>query len=451
MRLFKPLPFPSGPRVFAILVLALATGGISCHEPLAAQEGELVDRIAAVVGDSVITVSQVQERLVQLQAQGAEISSHPDSLAELRQEILDNMIGEQLILQAALRDSTIVVQEGELDEIVEEDIRQRASSFGGSAQLQEALEQQHWTLGTYREFLRANARQQRLYNQFLAKHSRDVGSVEVSEAEMREFFEEQRGSMTDRPPEVSFIQVIVDATPSDSAVAEARAEAERIRQLALEGEEEFEELARRYSQDPGSRESGGDLGWFRRGDMVPAFEETAFRLGAGQVSEPVQTPFGFHIIKVERRRTSEVKARHILIQASSSEGDVERHRERAVEVKERMEAGEDFQTLRQEFGHLDSPDSLTVPFNQLRNLPPGFAEPLLQAEPDDVIGPIRYEAQGRTRFAVLRVEDVREGGEFDFEDVRAQIRQRLQERRLMERIVDDLRQKTYVEVRMGRG
>jgi peptidyl-prolyl cis-trans isomerase SurA len=420
---------------------------LSPSPELAAQEGDLVDRIVAVVGDSVITQTQVQERILQLSARGMEIPSDEEGLAELQQEILDNIIGEQLIVQAALRDSTIVVDESELDEIVNQDIRQRTQDMGGTAALQEALSQQNWTLASYREFIRSQARQRQLYNQYLAKRARDMGSVEVTEEEMRAFFEEQRAGLGQRPPTVSFVQVILDAAVSDSASEGARAEAERIRQMALEGED-FAELARRFSDDPGTRENGGDLGWFRQGDMVPAFEDVAFRLAPGQISEPVRTPYGFHLIQVERRRSSEVRARHILIQARASGTDEESARARAQGVKERLQAGEDFQTLREEFGDLEAPDSLAVPFEQLRDLPPGFAEPLLQADAGDVLGPIRYEVQGRTRYAVLKVEAVRESGEYAFEDVRAQLRDRLREQKMVEEILEELRNSTYVEVRI---
>lgn len=412
------------------------------------QEGDLVDRIAAVVGDSVITLTQIEERIFQLQYQGAEVPTDPSGRARLQREILDQMLGEQLIVQAALKDSTILVDEAELDDMVNQDLSDRSREFqGGPGAFQTALEAQGWTMASYREFVRGQARMQRLYQQYMAKRSRDMAGIIIEETEIQAFFDAQKERLGQRPPSVEFVQVVVLSTPSDSSRGLALAEAQRIRQLAADGDD-FEELARRFSQDPGSKDQGGDLGWFRRGAMVEAFEDAAFGLRIDEISEPVETPFGFHIIKVERRRAGEAKARHILISAEVSESDTEVTRVKAADLVPRFEAGEDFVALRTEFGDSESPDSLEVPFDRLGDLPPGFAEPLQAAVDGQVIGPIEFESQGVSRFAVVKVLEVREGGLYSFEDLRGQILERLQQDQLVENILDELRAKTYIQIRI---
>lgn len=439
---------PPAPVAVGIIALGLLLGqAFSGAPPAGAQEGNLVDRIAAVVGDSVITLTQIQERIFQLASQGLEVPTEPSARARLQSEVLDQMVGEQLIVQAAIRDTTIVVDDTDLEEIVSQDLQQRVRQLGGQTAFQQLLQAEGFTLASFREFLRGQARQQRLYQQYMAKRSRDLAGIVIPDSAIEAFYEEQKENIGQRPPTVAFQQIIVVSTPSDSAREAARAEAERIRQMALEGED-FEDLARRFSQEPGAQENGGDLGWFRRGEMVEAFEEAAFSLPVDQISDVVETPFGFHIIKVERRRSGEVRARHILIRPQVSEADGVRAQERAEEVKSRLEAGEDFVALREEFGDPESADSLEYPFDQLRQLPPGYAEPLLQSEAGQVIGPIEYEAGGNPRFAVIQVEAVREGGEFTLEDVRSQIRERLQEQELVEKILEELRAQTYVQIRI---
>jgi peptidyl-prolyl cis-trans isomerase SurA len=262
----------------------------------------------------------VEEQIFQLQSQGAEIPTDPAGRRQIQREILGSMVDYQIIVQAALQDTTIVVDEQQIDEIVSEDIEGRMRQMGGQAAFTQALSAARWTLATYRDFLRVQARQTQLRDQYLAKHMQDLGTVVVEEEEMRALFESQRARLGERPPTVTFTQIVLVPSPSDSSLAAARTEAERIRGLAIAGEP-FEDLARQYSIDPGSKEQGGDLGWFRRGAMVAEFEEAAFSLIEGQISEPVQTAYGFHIIKLERRRAGEVRARHILLQAQVSEAD----------------------------------------------------------------------------------------------------------------------------------
>ena len=432
------------------LTLAVLSAGLSLASPgIEAQDRSLVDRIAAVVGDSVIVLSQIEERIFALQSQGVEVPERGSGeWVQLQRDILDQMVNEQLIVQAAVQDTTIFVDDIELDNLVSEEIDQNTTRYGGQVPFQQGLAQQGFTLSAYREFLRGQIRQQRYYQQYMGKRSAGLASVIVEEAEIEQFFEEQREVIGERPPTVVFAQIILAPAPSDSVWEAAEAESTRIRQLISDGED-FEELARRFSQD-GSKDSGGDLGWFRRGDMVEAFEEAAFNLAVNEVSSPVRSPFGYHIIRLDRRRSGEIRASHILILVNPSPSDTDRARETAEDVKARLEAGEDFGALREGFGDLETPDTLRYPFNRLQDLPPGFAEPLARAEPGQVLGPLDYEVRGETRLAILKVVEVLPAGPYSLDDpdLRSQILQTLQQQKLVEEILDELRSKTYIQIRI---
>ncbi len=437
-------------RALLSVAVPLIAAGLGGSE-LSGQDRSLVDRVAAQVGDSVIVLSQIEERFFELQSGGVEIPPRgSEDWVRLQRDILDQMIGEQLIVQAALQDTTITVNDLEIEDLVAEEIDSRVTRFGGQEVFEEGLAAQGLTLPAYRDYLRGQIRRQSYTQQYMAKRSASLASVIVEESEIREFYEEQKEVIGDRPPTVFFAQIILIPAPSDSAREAALAEANRIRQLALDGED-FAELAREYSQDPGSRENGGDLGWFRRGSgFVQAFEDAAFNLLVNQISEPVETQFGFHIIKLNRRQSGEVRASHILIPVSAASDDIQRARETAQEVKNRLEGGEPFEDLRNEYGDLEQPDTLTVPLNQLRELPPGYAEPLAQADAGEVLEPIEYDARGNTRISVLKVVDVLPAGPYSLDDpgLREQILQTLQQQKLVDQILEELRSRTYIQIRM---
>jgi peptidyl-prolyl cis-trans isomerase SurA len=435
---------------FLLLALGILSSGMGgALRPLTAQDRSLVDRVAAVVGDSVIVLSQIEERLFQLQAQGAQIPERgSEEWVQLQRDVLDQMIGEQLIVQAAVQDTTIMVDDLEIEDAASEEIAQRLAGFGSQQLFEEGLGRQGFTLSGYRDFLRGQIRQQRLYQQYMAKRSVGLATVVVEESEIEAFFEEQKELIGDRPPTVVFAQIILVPTPSDSVRDAALAEANRVRQLALEGED-FAELARTYSQGP-SRDAGGDLGWFRRGDMVEEFEDAAFTMPVNEISEPVESSFGFHVIKVTRRRSGEARASHILFEVNPSPADLQLFTETAEDLKGRLESGEDLQALRADFGDPSAPDTLPYPYNRLQELPPGFAEPLAQADAGQVLDPIRYETREGSRIAVIKVVDVLPAGPPTLEDqeLRRQITLSLQQQKLVEQILEELRSKAYIQIRM---
>lgn len=148
------------------------------------------------------------------------------------------------------------------------------------------------------------------------------GQVTVSDEQVEAYYEEHRDEF-ERPASA---RVTVAVLPKGAAAADTVAALERARAVRTElvGGAPFAEVARRESADPGSQEQGGDLGTFGRGQMVPAFEEAAFSLPIGEISEPIRTPFGYHLIQVQERTGDQVRARHILVPMEKSEAELDR-------------------------------------------------------------------------------------------------------------------------------
>jgi peptidyl-prolyl cis-trans isomerase SurA len=360
-------------------------------------------------------------------------------------------VDRSLVLQAASKDSLIQPDEAAIDRQVQERMDQFVVQFRGMPAFQAALQQDGWTLGEYREFLRNDVRQLQIFQMFFQRQLSAARPVEVTEEELRQRFEQLRPQLQQRPRLLTFRQVVVAPTPSDTAKALARAEAEALVDSIVAGRD-FAELATAYSDDVGTASFGGDLGWFRRGQMVREFEEVAFAVPAGRVSRVVETVFGFHIIKVERvRGRSEIQARHILKMAAVTPEDVDRARDLASEIVSRAQAGESMTALYDEFSDPLAEDSMTIAFDQLEELPPAYGV-LGRVSGGEVVGPLEYQAgsgePGDVRFAVVKVISVREAGAYTLDDLRAQLATQIQQERQRERIMEDLRAQAYIDIRM---
>lgn len=428
----------------ALLVLALGPSAVS------AQVGgpDVVDRLVAIVGDSVVVATQVQEEIQRMALGGAPVPTPDDPrYQELFRQILDQYVDRLLILQAAARDSLIQVDEGLIEERVNERIEQLQSEFGGQAMLQQALAAEALTLAEYREILTNEARTENIQQLYFQLHLRDATPVDVSEDELRERFQEASAQLSQRPRLLTMRQVVVAPEPTESAVEAARAEAESLFERVQAGED-FAELAREYSDDPGSAQLGGDLGWFRRGRMVREFEDAAFGIFDGLVNEIVETDFGFHIIKVERYRAGERQARHILIVPEKTDADLERARELADDILEQARTGATMAELAESYSDPAAPDSLTFPFDQLGELPPEYGV-LRSATTGQYVGPIEYRLPtGESRIAIVHVIEVREAGAYTFEDVKAQLTAQVQQEKQIEQLLAALRARTYIDIRM---
>ena len=412
------------------------------------QDLDVVDRLVATVGDSAIVQTQVQEEIQRMQLGGAPVPEPGTADYDvLFERILNRFIDRLLVLQAAARDSLLQVSDEAINERVTEQITQLTTQFGGQLQLQEALAAEALTLTEYREILSNEQRVRQIEQLFYQSRLRDAQPVNVSEEDLLERFQEARDELDQRPRLMTIRQVVVQPVATEAAVDTARTLAEDLLARIRTGED-FSELAIEYSGDPGSAALGGDLGWFRRGRMVREFEETAFNLLDGQISDVVETDFGFHIIKVERMRPGERNARHILIMPKKTDEDRTIARETAMSVRQQAESGTPMIELYEEFSDQAAPDSITLAFEQLDELPSAY-EILRTANQGDLVGPLEYQLpNGETRLAVVSVTEVREAGAYTFEDIKAQLAAQLQQERQMERIMQELRARTHIDIRM---
>jgi peptidyl-prolyl cis-trans isomerase SurA len=428
---------------FALLAFLLAAAPAQAQvAPAVPQPGEeLVDGVIAVVGDTVLLRSDVLLSVEAARAAGQPVPTDPAAYGQFIREVIDERVNDLLVLEAA-RQSGVSVSDAEVQASVDEQIADIRQRFGGEAAFNQALAESGRTPETYRAELSAQFRDQTMVQRYLRQRVQGMAPAPVSEAEVAAFFEQNRERFGTRPASVSFQQVIVRPLPSDSARAAAlRTVAQVQKELADGGD--FEVLARRYSVD-GSATRGGDLGWFRQGQMVREFNDAVFNMRPGQTVGPVETEFGFHIIRLDKVRGPERQARHILIRPTIVQEDVDRARVRADSVAQAVRGGADVAVLAARYR---TPEEARFQQNvPLDRLPPGYVQALEGAQAGTVAGPVRIDVGTNAAFAVVRLTGRQTQGEYTVADQRERIRQMLQEQRMSERVIQELRRDMHVAI-----
>ncbi len=419
-----------------------------CHADAAAQDpSEMVDRIVAVVGDTAILQSELQEYLFRLQAQGVRPPQDAAQLAEFMSQALQQQVNEVLLVIHARREG-ITVSESEVNDMVDDRLAQVRRQFGTEADFQQALIREGISSAEFRIRLGEQVRAEILTQRYLQQRVSELQPVPVSEDEIRARFEAQMEMLGPKPATVSLKQVIVTPRPSDDARLVAQEKAEQALARARSGED-FERLAREYSDDTATRPKGGELGWVRRAELLPEFAEALYRMRAGQLSDLVETSVGFHIIKLERIRGNERFARHILIRPDMTDADADRTRQLVDEIASAIRDGADVDSLTTRYG--DPQERATLTNFPLDRLPPEYLTVVRDAQAGEIIGPLQLPAPGLAsgKWVVALMTDRSPGGEWTLDDVRETLRLQIQQDQLLQKVVDQLRESTYIETRLG--
>ena len=439
---------PAPARWGLFLAFALAHAGAS-PEAARAQVPVPVDRIVAVVGTRVILASQLEEELAQAQTAGQVLPQDSAGRAALRRRILTSLVDMELLVQQAERDTTVKVTEQEVQEAVEQTAKNVRGRFASEIELQRQLRLAGF--GTVEEWRRWLTESQRraILSQRLQEQLRQKGilkPIPPTDAQMRAFWDANKGQSQRRPAVVSFRQVVILPEPDSAAREVARTTAESLL-TALRGGADFAAAARRFSADSTTRDSGGSLGWFRLGTMVKPFEAAAFRLRPGQISDVVETMFGYHIIQVDRIQPAELLARHILISPVISPAQIAKARQRAESVHTALASRASFDSLARLYGDENAPKlAESVPLTELG---PDYQQLFARDSTLGLKPVLAIGANGpRPQFTVLEATGRQPEGELRFEDVRDQIRGRLAQDLGVQHYVDRLRRQTYVDIRL---
>jgi peptidyl-prolyl cis-trans isomerase SurA len=294
---------------------------------------QVLDRIVAVVNDDVILESDLNAQ-VQFYVMNNKVDPKTPGL---REQVLQNMINEKLIVAKAIEDS-VVVSDEEVQQQLDEVIKQRIQQVGSEARLEELYGMPISRIKRdYRDEMRKNMLASKLQQQ-------KFSGSEISRREVEQFYDTYKDSLGIVPEEVEMARIYVTPKFDEKAKAAARAKLEQLRDSLALGVD-FGDLARRHSEDPGSAKQGGDLGLVRRGQFVREFETAVFALKEGEVSDIVETQFGYHLIQLLERRGDAVMARHILIRVPRSAASDSTAIALLDSLRDRALAGESFADL----------------------------------------------------------------------------------------------------------
>ncbi len=295
-------------KKFLIIVALLAVVGAN------AQNRQMVDGIVAVVGQTIIKNSDVEQAYAQIRLRKGMENAQLE-----RCTLLENMLITKLLIHKGMVDS-VEVKDEQVEEQVEYYLQMAVAQAGGKEKMRELFHASYDELhDQYFDIIHDRILSQKVEYDL-------TGNIKVTPAEVAEYFATYNAdSLPEIPTQYEVSEVVIEPTISEAERDRVRGELGELRERVLKGDN-FSMLARLYSQDPGSAQKGGELGFFGRDRMVAEFEAAAFALKPGEVSPIVETEYGFHIIQLIERRGNTVNVRHILMQPKTSSEDLLRAR-----------------------------------------------------------------------------------------------------------------------------
>lgn len=292
-------------KLTILAALLLCLGGFA-----QAQSHQVVDGIVAVVGQTIIKNSDIEQAYSQVRLrQGMQ-----NAQAE-RCNLLESMLISKLLVHKGIVDS-VEVSDDQVEEQVEFYLSQAVKQAGGKENLRAVMGAGYDELhDQYFDILHDRILSQRVEMEL-------TDNIKVTPAEVAEYFATfPADSIPEIDDQYEVSEITIQPSISEAERDRVRSELVELRERIIKGEK-FSMLAKLYSEDPGSASKGGELGFFGRGEMVSEFEVAAFSLKPGEVSDIVETQYGFHILQLIERRGNTVNVRHILMQPKTSSDDL---------------------------------------------------------------------------------------------------------------------------------
>lgn len=406
------------------------------------QNIQLIDRVLAIVNREVITASELARRERQFVAGLTQQGIAIPSRAILREQVLERMITDRAMLQLA-RETGIRIDEITLDRSIARIAEQNGVSVSG---FRNQLESEGISFAAFREDVREEITLTRL-------REREVDNkLQITEAEVDTFLAAQ-GQSLQKTEEFRIAQILIriPENPSPAVIAEAESRVKKA-QEALRPPRSFASVVREFS-DAQDREQGGSLGWRTRDRLPTLFLDAISGLKPGEISKPVRSPNGFHILQLEEQRsglrTQEVavhRARHILLRVDAQTSE-DQARRRALELRRRIELGTEFgQVARDHSQDLGSaPRGGELDWAYPGDTVPEFEQAMVALSPGQISDPVR------SAFGIHLIQLLERKREpLTEQRLRTAARLALRDEKLAQAVADwarDVRANAYVEIK----
>lgn len=357
----------------------------------------VLDKVVAVVDREVIMLSDLTFTVQQVALQNRLDPTSP----ELRERVLDGMINDKLVLAQAIEDSVIVSDE-EVTERLDQQISRLTYQAGGQEQLEKIYGMTVNRMKRdfqFRELIRKQLLTQKIQQQRQA-------ALSVTRREVEEFFTTYKDSIPMVPQEFELSHIYMEPKPDSSVLLAIKNKAQAIADSIKAGGD-FADFAKRYSSD-GSAANGGDLGFARRGSFVKEYEEVAFSLRENEVSKPVKTQFGYHIIQLVERRGDAVRTRHILFPIEMSKANDDSTIARLTRIRTEAMNGENFGSLARKYSEDNDTKDVGGDLGKVAadQLDPAFADFVKGAKAGEISEPRRISVENRYGYHIILVRSV---------------------------------------------
>ena len=278
---------------------------------------QYIDGVAAVVEDHLILKSDLAQ-MVNMSAMQSRINpnTNPEKFIKLQDNVLKSMIDQKILLRMAELDS-ILIDEKEVDKSLEQQVQMLISQSGSEKKTEEALGQ---SINDFKREFWFDMRDRLVSEKYQQEL---ISTVFVARPDVVSFYDVYKDSLPSVPLKTKVRHILIPIKPSTDSIEKTKKTLLGYKSEILNGAL-FEDIALKNSIDPGSKKTGGSLGWVSRGSLVKSFEKAAFSAKTGALVGPIETDFGFHLIETLEKKGEKIKVRHILLTPEITKKDQEK-------------------------------------------------------------------------------------------------------------------------------